>query len=250
MRVTGLRFFLLPSVFLLAGCHAPPAANGPTTVQLRIADRDVFIDDTLTLLRELDYPPQRVDREAGLIVTRPTTRAQWFEPWRQDSRGGYQLLESSLHTVRGIVTLQLTSATPPDNSDDYELDVRVDKQRFSAPERQITTASGALSIYSGRVPTAAGQRGPRSEGAHWVPLGRDVLFEQYLIGRFARLGSVSGTPPHRTKENRERSHQTRLTSDQSRARQEAVAEPRFDRKGVTFSSMRSPRATAPSRSRL
>gem|GEM_PF-3729288 len=39
-------------------------------------------------------------------------------------------------------------------------------------------------------------------------------------------------------------------SDRSRARQEAVAELRFDRRGVTFSSMRRPRATAPSRSRL
>jgi len=196
-------FFLLVLGFSV-GCQAPPAATTPTQIALRIPDRDAFLDVALTVLREHDFSPQRVDRRTGLAVTHPTTGAQWFEFWRADSQGSYQLLESSLHTLRRIVTLRLEPLSEPAAASEpaagepagasqpaeaepgpgeYRLIVQVDKQRYSAPERQVTTASMALGIYSERLPTEEGLRRARSEGEHWVPLGRDVLLEAYLLDR-------------------------------------------------------------------
>lgn len=185
-----------------AGCQAPPAPDGPTEMVLHVADYEAFVDSTLTLLREFDFMPERVDRHSGQIVTAPTTGAQWFEFWRGDVRGPYQSLESSLHTFRRRVSVGIASEggaeSPnaeqnegePSGAGEYRVTVQVDKSRYSAPERQVTTASGALGIYSERLPTTEGLRNARSVGEHWVPLGRDGPLESYLLSRIAALGGA------------------------------------------------------------
>ena len=166
----------------LVGCQAPAAATAPTTTLVQLDDYDTFIDDTLSLLRRYDFAPDYVDRTRGLVITEPATSGQWFEPWRVDSRGGYQVLEASLHTTRRAVTVNIEPADS-DGSDNYRVTVRVDKSRYSAPERQVTTASGALAIYNERLPTTEGLRGARSRDEQWVPQGRDAALEEYLLQR-------------------------------------------------------------------
>ncbi|MBU0618191.1 MAG: hypothetical protein KKI02_10775 [Planctomycetes bacterium] len=160
-----------------------PPPDGATQILLKIPDREAFIDDTLSLLRRRDFTPERVDRDAGLVVTQPSTGQQWFEFWRHDSIGGYQLLESSIHTVRRIVTVHVDPVEADSPGDEFRVSVQVGKQRHSAPERQVTTASGALAIYSEHLPTTEGLAASRAEGEHWVPLGRDVQLELYLLDK-------------------------------------------------------------------
>jgi hypothetical protein len=191
---------------LLLGCHAPPAACGPTEMVLRLADRDCFMDNVLTVLRRYDLPPERVDRESGLIVSRRTTSGQWFEFWRVDSQGRYQEAESSLATIGRIVTVEVTPAEPtgqvssplepeaPEREPsavcgDYRVSVCVEKERLSVPERQVTTASGALALFNVRSPTVAGRRGPQSAEMDWIPIGRDPLLEAYLLAKFVNESS-------------------------------------------------------------
>ena len=200
---------LVAAVMVLTGCQAPAQPAGPTEMVLRIPDYEAFLDESASILRRYDFPPEYIDRTRGLVITHPATSGQWFEPWRVDSRGGYQLLESSLHTMRRIVTLNVeplnatgapiagemvppgsaaTTQPAPSESDDqpsrYRVTVRVDKSRSSAPERQVTTASGAMAIYSGRIPTVEGVRG---SGRHqWTPLGRDGLLEAFLLAEIAK----------------------------------------------------------------
>lgn len=200
----NLSIFLVASVIFSGGCQSP-GVGGPTETVLRIADRDAFIDETLTVLRENDYRPQQVDRNEGLAIAGPSTSRQWFESWRPDSRDAYQSFESSLHTIRRLVIVRLAPAgvSPeaasqpgtPMIADDgmYRLTVTVEKSRYSAPERQLTTAAGALAIYSSQMPTEEGLRNARTVGEHWVPLGRDVRLEQWFLERFARLAGAEST---------------------------------------------------------
>jgi hypothetical protein len=190
----GIAGFAWGVLWLLSGCQAPAQPSGPTEMVLHVPDYEAFLDGSLTVLRLYDFPPDRVDRTRGLIVSHPTTSGQFFEWWRVDSRGGYQTLESSLHTMRRIVTVNIVpagnsesaSAPAADESGGlYRVRVQVDKSRYSAPERQITTTSGALAIYSERVPTVEGLRGPQSRGAQWVPLGRDALLESFLLAKLS-----------------------------------------------------------------
>ena len=168
------------ALLLITGCQAPAVPTAPTETVLRIPDRDAFLDTSLSVLRRYDLQPKYVDRAAGRIVTERTTSGQWFELWRADSRGAYQALESSLHTMGRIATV---SVEPLDSPEQCRVSVRVDKERYSATERQITTASGALGIYSERVPTTEGLRRAATARAHWVPLGRDALLETFLLAR-------------------------------------------------------------------
>jgi len=187
-------FFLSTVAILLVGCQAPPAPSGPTEMVLHIPDVEAFTDATMTVLREQGLPPERVDRVRGELVSEPTTSGQWFECWRGDSRGGYQAFESSIHTMRRIVTVRFEPVGGDAAGDEYRLTVNVEKERYSAPERQVTTASGALAIYNEKLPTTEGLRGAESRGAHWVPLGRDGLLEEYLLQKIAfRLPDVE--PP-------------------------------------------------------
>lgn len=196
--------FFASLVFLLTGCEAPAPTSEIPQRRVWISDRDAFINDTLTLLREHDFPPRRVDRVGGVTVAGPTTSGQWFEFWRADSRGSYQSLESSLHTIRRTVTVRLAAdptvaaapgaSTSPSSAGPHTVSVQVEKERYSATERQVTTPLSALAIYSDKLPTEQGVRASRSEGEHWVPLGRDPLLEDYLLEKIVdRSGGASGS---------------------------------------------------------
>ena len=243
LRPRMLALLVVPVIGL--ACQAPPQPAAPTEVLVRLEDYDAFVDATLTILREQHFEPRRLNRAAGEIEAGPATGQQWFEFWRADSPGGYQLLESSLHTMRrdvvvtvaaldrpapteiaapvpsttvatssgvspaGAEMISETSATTrtarantsgvatefaesldQPTSGRYRLGVRVDKSRYSAPERQVTTASGALAIYSERLPTAEGLRGAASRSNQWTPLGRDELLESYLLDLFTRAPQI------------------------------------------------------------
>lgn len=179
-------FGIFAGLFLIcvSGCAAPAAPNGPTSVVMTLPDRDAFLDAAMTTLRRYDLEPARVDRASGEVVTVPTVSAQWFEFWRRDALGPYQALEASLHTIQRIVKIR---AAPSDaGGEEYDVSVEVQKARYSAAERQVTTASGALAIYSQQLPTIDGRRGPDAADAHWVPLGRDALMEEFLLNELSQ----------------------------------------------------------------
>jgi hypothetical protein len=214
----------LAAAVAIVGCQAPGVPTGPTAARVFVSDYEMYFDQALSTLRQHDLQPDRVERPRGIIVTVPTTSAQFFEFWREDARGAYQLAESSLHTMQRVVSIQLEpldedarraalpalpepppiengelrAAAPPPTTQAaneptppaggrFRVVVKVDKLRRSAPPRQITTASGAMGLYNERVPTMAGLRGPSSRGVAWVPEGRDPLLEEYLLGKLTKL---------------------------------------------------------------
>lgn len=83
-----------------------------------------------------------------------------------------------------VTNLAAADATGPR---DYIVTIEVQKERYSAPERQVTTASGALSIYNERLPTTDGLRKARTPGESWVPQGRDAELERWLLERAVRM---------------------------------------------------------------
>lgn len=210
----GLARFLALCAFFAAGCAPPPRVIGPTDAILRIPDYEEFIDETLSVMRRADFPPAQVDRVRGVTVSRPSTGGQWWEFWRDDVHGGYQILEASIATVRRVVTIRVEPQPAVGEPNEYRVNVVVEKARFSSPERQVTTASAALRIFSERLPTDEGVRVTRTRGAHWVPLGRDGLLEVALLQRLARLpgvqlcSSIPATLPPATEPAAERRPET------------------------------------------
>jgi len=174
------------------GCQQPIQPEGPSATQLTGADFEQLWQTGLEVLRRYNFRPDRQDRRAGVITTHPTTSAQWFEFWRPEVGGDFQAAEANLHTVRRQATVHIRPAA---EQGQIYVSTQVDVYRYSAPERQVTTASGALQIFGEKLPTAEGEMGPQAAAAYWVPLGRDSRLEDELLRRIAwHVGSDIAEP--------------------------------------------------------
>lgn len=163
-----------------SGCQQPTQPKGPTDTQLTGADFEQLWQTGLEVLRRYNFRPDRQDRRAGVITTLPTTGAQWFEFWRPGIHGGFEAAEANLHTVRRQATVRILPAA---EQGQLYVSVQVDVYRYAAPERQVTTASGALQIFGEKLPTAEGEMGSQAGAAYWVSLGRDSRLEDELLRR-------------------------------------------------------------------
>jgi hypothetical protein len=134
----------------------------------------------------------------GRIDTFPQTGATVLEPWRGDSVGWTERWESTLQSIRRIGTMRLI----PDPAG-WRVEVVVNKELEFLPRPMRATAGGAsfrnddsLYRYGTPLPTLGQQVGdqPRPVAAPtpsvgWIPLGRDPLLEQRMLGKLlAKLG--------------------------------------------------------------
>lgn len=167
----------------LAGCVDPPSDYAPIEADVVVesdTDFDELWEMALRVLRRRGLTPERQDRRAGVITTKPITTQQWFEFWRHDAMGPYQWVESSMHTIQRLAVVRFK---PQPDRNRYRVTVRVDVFRHSAPERQVTTPSSALMMYSEKLPTEEGELRHPNENLHWVRLGRDPRMESVLLRR-------------------------------------------------------------------
>lgn len=181
MRTVLLLLLTVALAAAAAGCKAPGTPTGPTEWTLQINNYEAFVDDTLTLLRHMDFPPERVDRAAGLIVTRPTTSGGFYEFWRNDAQGGYQRLEASLQTIRRVVTVEITptAGTPPVTTAVPPAPTEPPIQAASCPPDQLIDdiAEGTLIVTDvdennrpiTAQPPASPQPAPTAAPAHAAP---------------------------------------------------------------------------------
>ena len=134
----------------------------------------------------------------GRIDTYPQTGATLLEPWRGDSVGFRERLESTLQSIRRSSSMRLI---PDPSGWRVETVVLKELENLSRPMR--ATAGGAsfrnddsLYRYGTPLPTLGQQVGdqPRpvanpTPNLGWIPLGRDPLLEQKMLGKIlGRLG--------------------------------------------------------------
>jgi hypothetical protein len=134
----------------------------------------------------------------GRIDTFPQTGATLLEPWRRDSVGFRERLESTLQSIRRIGTMRLQ---PDPNG--WRVEVVVQKELEYLPRPMRATTGGAsfrnddsLYRYGTPLPVLGQQVGdqPRpvaapTESLGWIPLGRDPLLERTMLERLvAKLG--------------------------------------------------------------
>jgi hypothetical protein len=134
----------------------------------------------------------------GRIDTYPQTGATLLEPWRGDSIGFRERLESTLQSIRRTATMRLI----PDPSG-WRIETVVLKELENLPRPMRATTGGAsfrnddsLYRYGTPLPTLGQQVGdqPRpvanpTPNLGWIPLGRDPLLEQRMLSQVtSRLG--------------------------------------------------------------
>lgn len=203
----GLAWLVL-SVSALAGCHT---TEGPASLRIDGGDYDRAFAACLEVGRELDMPPALADRGNGIIETEPRTMGSLLEPWRMDTSGPEQGLESTLQFQRRRVRFVFLPEgfEPPeiDGKADFDGGARpgspVDADRFDlerhpgplelrcvvviergfVPGIRPSTWSSTLATQSSDPPPQGKPDGTVRRPTTWTAVGRDDAAERTLLSR-------------------------------------------------------------------
>ena len=180
-----MRTFLAVGVLILAaaGCHRPAQPTTAVSQDVYLADESSFDslwESSQEVLRRHRFELDRVDRRSGIITTFPVTSQGFIEFWRHDVDTAFDLLESSLRTVRRSATVHV-SRTADDPS--ARVSVTVRRETFSTPERQVNSSSAVLRLFGTGLPGVAGEPYLGKEHDYWVDDGRDAAMEERLLER-------------------------------------------------------------------
>ena len=143
------------------------------------------VDDYFKIEREA--PVRRVGNvlTEGRLDTFPAVGSTLFEPWRRDSVGSYEKLESTLQSIRRRAMVRVIPAECG-----YWVDVAVFKE-LEDVARPAHASAGAATFRNDaslvRVGSPVGEQ-EISEG--WIPMGRDAALEQRILGQLlGRIGT-------------------------------------------------------------
>ena len=149
-------------------------------IAIEKASFDQVWEVCLTSLKDRGLKVDRQDRRFGLIVSEPTIGEQFFEFWRKDAVSSDDLLLSSLHTIRRIVSIQVTTQGPRK----FDIRVQAQAQRASIPGDQLDNTVEAFELVRQHgvpaTPSRSDYLRPQAEPI-WVDIGREPALEQYIL---------------------------------------------------------------------
>jgi hypothetical protein len=167
----------------LAGCAtvnkvmAPrPVCENPMIVPS--TDFETLWRETVAVVDEY-FDIRTENRLARTIVTDPTGGATLLEPWRGDSVGLDDRLESTLQSIRRFARVQIT----PMPGRGYAVKVEVMKEMEDLPKPDRQTAGRA--VFNNDFPVNRTREivGPVPIPIQWIPRGRDTRLEQVILNR-------------------------------------------------------------------
>lgn len=112
-----------------------------------------------------------------------------FEPWRTETTGGYQKLESTLQSIRrrAIVTVRpaIASTSSPTGlqTRGYIVEVVVTKDLEDVDRPQGTTAAPTVTRHDGTLIRTDDRYDDSPITLGWIPLGRDTELEQRILAQ-------------------------------------------------------------------
>ncbi|MCP4251654.1 MAG: hypothetical protein GY778_31855 [bacterium] len=194
MTSRSLSIGVLAAGAALAGCHRPAQPVEATVRQVYLADAggyDRVWESCQEVLRHHRFELDRVDRRGGTITTYPVTSQSLFEFWRHDVDTSFDLMESTLRTVRREATVQI--ATDPDDPNDpaARLVVTVQRSTLASPERQFNGSSSALRVFGEELPGVQGEPYLSRTDNYWIDDGRDGAMERRLLERIIERAGIS-----------------------------------------------------------
>ena len=129
---------------LLAGCCESgvefPAPQPLCNSELTLDEAMQAGEDVLGRLR---FSINKYDPAAALIQTAPYEGAHFFEFWRMDDASKCDRAYSNIHSIRRFVELNFSQ-----QNGQLCINCRVDMQRLSLPEEEVSGSGKAFSIFS------------------------------------------------------------------------------------------------------
>ena len=153
-----------------------PVSDNPLVVPT--ADLDVIWRETVAALDEY-FDIRSENRLARTIVTDPAIGATLLEPWRGDTIGFHEKLESTMQTTRRFAKVQIDPV--PGRGYSIKLEVLKELEFLPRPERQ----TAARAVFNNDFPVNRTREivGPVPVPYFWIPRGRDSKLEQVILNR-------------------------------------------------------------------
>jgi len=191
----------------LAGCTATPPVTNPTwqtlnvlhenPVLLPVSDHEFAWETVVDVVD--DY--FKIDREEpvrlmgnvpmeGRLDTFPAVGSTLLEPWRRDSVGPYEKLESTLQSIRRRATVRVIPA-----QNGYWVDVAVFKELEDVVQPAHATAGAATFRNDSSLTRVVDPVGEQEIHEGWIAMGRDTALEQRIIRQL--LSRVAPSPTAR-----------------------------------------------------
>lgn len=141
---------------VLAGCaNYTQPVGPPQNLTVEQKNFEALWLGSMDVLRANYFVIDRQDRRAGVITTKPLLGKHWFELWRHDAAGWYNMSESSLQTIYRTAEVRIRPAA--ENAGTFRATVLVQTSRADRVTRQVTNVSEAYSMFTlpgGTIDTA------------------------------------------------------------------------------------------------
>ena len=176
---------LPPGPPLAAACPNPVLvpSQDPHCVWETVVD---VVDDYFRIEREEPTRLIGCTPTQGYLETFPEVGATIFEPWRGDSVDEYERVECTLQTIRRRAVVRVVPAPQG-----YSVEVAVFKELEDMLRPEHSDAGSATQTYDGSLTRVLNPEKQRKLTLGWIPLGRDPLLEQRILGQIqARFGGL------------------------------------------------------------
>lgn len=142
---------------------------------------DVVWERTVEVLHDYQYPIARENKLDGVIETGYTVGSGCLEPWRRDSVGFENRVESTLQSIRRRAVV---SVTPTRGG--FLVGVEVLKELEDLPGVAATSAGGATFQEGAPLQRDLNLVVGQSTPSGWISKGRDLAAEQDLLVKLSR----------------------------------------------------------------
>lgn len=142
------------------------------------ADFETVWKETVRVLDEY-FEIKRENRTARVIITEPMQGATLLEPWRGDSAGITERVESSLQTMRRFARVHIDPV--PGRGYAVKVEVLKELEDMARPDRQAM----GRAVFNNDFPVNRTREvvGPMPAPLQWIPRGRDSRLEQVILQR-------------------------------------------------------------------
>jgi hypothetical protein len=170
---------LFTLVCFVAGCTEKQAV-APEPRCLSGVDVNSAMRTSELVLVGMNFVIDKEDPNLKIITTKPLAGGQFFELWRKDNVGGYNVAQSSLHTIRRTVELGFNI-----NQGQACISCVVKIERLSIPEKQIDSAARSYSLFSrsNQSMQHLTLNAAQEQKMDWIDLGRDNRLETAILDR-------------------------------------------------------------------
>lgn len=177
----------------------PPIVEVPVSNPARVGPLDPeFLwfqivdatDDYFRIQNEQWVRRDNVQWLEGRLSSYPQVSGTSFEPWKNDTKRGFERLQSTIQTIRRTASVRVT----PDETG-YTIEVNVLKEKEDVDQAQSSTAGSSAQRHDGTIVRNENQQRTLPETLGWFEIGRDAELEQKIMQGI--LGRISNVEPAR-----------------------------------------------------